>query len=298
MSYSDQLFATTASADVACPSTSLHDSRQMSESAGSRGEEMAANDTSASAPQGVDVSYGRLAGTSALVTGAGGGIGRAVALELSSLGAEVCLVGRKCEALRETAEELRRRGNLGHVIPADLTRSEDVNSLLGEIRMLWTGVDALVHCAGAYSRGSIASTPVTELDRLYAANVQAPYRLTQLLLPMLVERRGYVVFVNSTQGLSASGLVGQFAATQHGLKAVADSLRCEVNAYGVRVLTLHVGRTATGRQREIFEQEGRDYYPDLLLQSSDVARTVAHCLTLPATAEVTNVTIRPALKSY
>ena len=79
---------------------------------------------------------------------------------------------------------------------------------------------------------------------------------------------------------------------------MADSLRAEVNASGVRVLTLHVGRTPLGRQREIFEQEGRDYRPDLLLQSSDVARTVAHCLTLPATAEVTNIMIRPARKSY
>ena len=161
--------------------------------------------------------YEQLFGTSALVTGGGGGIGRAVALELSRLGAEVCLVGRDQRGLaRRPRRRCEAQGKPGHVIPADLTRSEDVEALLGEIRTLWTGVDALVHCAGAYSRGPIASTPVAELDRLYRANLQAPYRLTQLMLPLLVARRGYVVFVNSTQGVSASGLVGQFAATQQG----------------------------------------------------------------------------------
>ena len=144
----------------------------------------------------------------------------------------------------------------------------------------------------------MATASVAELDRLYNANVRAPYRLTQQLLPMLMDRRGYVVFVNSTQGLNAGGGVGQFAATQHGMRAVADSLRAEVNTFGVRVLTLHVGRTATDRQREIFEHEGRDYRPELLLQPSDVALTVAGCLMLPPTAEVTTLTIRPAMKSY
>ena len=71
-------------------------------------------------------------------------------------------------------------------------------------------------------------------------------------MPLLISRQGDVVFINSTQGVAASGDVGQFAATQHAMRGVADSLRAEVNGDGVRVTTLHVGRTATQRQERIF----------------------------------------------
>ena len=105
------------------------------------------------------------------------------------------------------------------------------------------------------------------------------------------------MFINSTQGLAASAGVGLFAATQHALRAMADSLRDEVNGDGVRVLTVYPGRTATPRQASIFELEGRPYAPDRLLQPEDIATMIVASLKLPRTAEVTNLTIRPMLKS-
>ena len=92
--------------------------------------------------------------------------------------------------------------------------------------------------------------------------------------------------------------VSQFAATQHALKAIADHLREEVNADGVRVISVFPGRTATSRQAALYAREGRPYQPELLLQPEDVASVVVHALALPRTAEVTNVSIRPTLKSY
>jgi NAD(P)-dependent dehydrogenase (short-subunit alcohol dehydrogenase family) len=158
--------------------------------------------------------------------------------------------------------------------------------------------DVLIHSAGLYARGDTATAALDAFDRQLAANLRGPYQLTQLLLPRLRAARGDVVFVNSTQGLAASPRVGQFAATQHGLKAIADSLRAEVNADGVRVLTLHLGRTATPRQQAIFAAEGRAYAPDLLLQPEDVAAMTLAALRLPRTAEVTSLAMRPAVKSY
>lgn len=240
----------------------------------------------------IDRASGR---ATAIVTGAGGGIGRAVAVALSGLGAEICLVGRRAQALRETANELQTPAL---VVPTDLTRAADVDELAGAVREQWDGLDALVHCAGAYTRGPISTASVDELDRVYTANVQAPYRLTKVMLPMLERQRGDIVFVNSTQALNAAGSVGQYAATRQALKAIADSLRAEVNEFGVRVLTLYLGRTATDRQEEIFAAEGREYRPELLLQPVDVARTIASCLSLGPTAEITDLTIRPAMKTY
>jgi NADP-dependent 3-hydroxy acid dehydrogenase YdfG len=116
------------------------------------------------------------------------------------------------------------------------------------------------------------------------------------LLPMLRSRHGQVVFINSSVGTRAPANVGQYAATKHALKAIADSLRDEVNADGMRVLSVFLGRTATPMQAAIYEMEGRTYRPELLLQPEDVAAVVINALTLPRTAEVTDISIRPFKK--
>jgi NADP-dependent 3-hydroxy acid dehydrogenase YdfG len=82
------------------------------------------------------------------------------------------------------------------------------------------------------------------------------------------------------------------------MKAVADSLREEVNSDGIRVLCVFPGRTATPRTKRLFHEEGKAYRPDLLMQPEDVATMVVHALKMPRTAEVTEIMIRPLFKSY
>ena len=137
-----------------------------------------------------------------------------------------------------------------------------------------------------------------QLDALYQINVRATFLLTQVLLPLLKSRQGQIVFMNSSQGLQARVNTGLYAATQHALKAIGDSLRQEINAEGVRVLTIYPGRTATPRMQAIYQREGRPYRPELLLQPEDIANFVLHALQMPRTAEITNLEIRPLLKSY
>jgi NADP-dependent 3-hydroxy acid dehydrogenase YdfG len=116
---------------------------------------------------------------------------------------------------------------------------------------------------------------------------------------LLKASQGQIVFINSTLGLNAKRPeVGQYAATKHALKAVADSLREEVNQDGIRILSVYPGRTATPRQKRLQEEEGRAYRPELLMQPEDVATIVLCALTLPRTAEVTDISLRPMLKSY
>jgi NADP-dependent 3-hydroxy acid dehydrogenase YdfG len=122
------------------------------------------------------------------------------------------------------------------------------------------------------------------------------YRLTQALLPALKASQGQIVFINSTVGLAARANVAQYAATKHALKALADALREEVNPAGVRVLSVYPGRTATDQQASIYELEGRAYAPETLLQPEDVAATVVGALTLPRTAELTDLRVRPMRK--
>jgi NADP-dependent 3-hydroxy acid dehydrogenase YdfG len=146
--------------------------------------------------------------------------------------------------------------------------------------------------------GPHSGAAIGDLDRQYRTNVRGPYLLTQALLPFLRPCHGQIVFMNSTVGLEARADVGQYASTQHALRAIADALRAEVNSDGVRVLTVYLGRTATARQARIFQLEGRRYSPDLLMQPDDVAQMVMAALLLPRTAEVTEIRMRPLIKSY
>jgi NADP-dependent 3-hydroxy acid dehydrogenase YdfG len=102
--------------------------------------------------------------------------------------------------------------------------------------------------------------------------------------------------MNSSAGLSARAGVAQYAATKHALKAIADSLREEINDDGVRVLSVFLGRTATPMQAAVHEMEGREYYPELLLQPEDVASVIINALSLPRSAEVTDIIVRPLAK--
>jgi NADP-dependent 3-hydroxy acid dehydrogenase YdfG len=233
----------------------------------------------------------------AVISGASSGIGRAVALSLAAEGARVCLVGRRLETLEAVAESARGRASLISIHRVDLTKDEETSNLAVRIQRDVGAVDVLVHSAGVISLGSIENTPVEDFDRQFRTNVRAAYLLTKVLLPMLRSRQGQVVFVNSSAGLAARAGVSQYAATKHALKAVADSLREEVNRDGVRVLSVFLGRTATPMQAAVHEAEGKEYHPEHLIRPEDVASIVISLLSLPRTVEVTEIKLRPLQKS-
>jgi NADP-dependent 3-hydroxy acid dehydrogenase YdfG len=238
-----------------------------------------------------------LAGRVAIVAGASGDIGRALALALAREGASVCLAGRDPRTLGPVAREARQLGVNVLTHPVDLTSEEEIHDLRGRVAEAFGGVDILIHAMCAYARGPHESATVDDFDHQYRTNVRAPYVLTQVLLPMLRTRAGQVVFVNSSAAFRAKAGLGQYAATKHALRALADSLRDEVNADGVRVMSVFLGRTAGARQASIFEMEGRVYRPELLLQPGDVADIVMAALRLADTAEVTEIAVRPMRKS-
>ncbi len=234
----------------------------------------------------------------AVVTGASQGIGRAIALGLAAQRARLFLVGRNSTTLHEVAELARKSSPVVVVHVIDLVSDGAVTDIARNISQKFGGLDVLIHCAGTYSMGDLQTASVDDFDRLYRTNVRMPYLLTQSLLPMLKRRKGQIVFINSSQGLQARARVGQYAASQHALKAIADSLREEVNSDGVRVFSVYPGRTATPRMEAMFTMQEREYKPELLLQPEDIAEVVINTLTMPLTAEVTNITMRPLIKSY
>jgi len=239
-----------------------------------------------------------LEGQTALVTGASGGIGGAVALALAERGVRLLLSGRSEERLAAVAESARRAGapfgTPVETAAADLGDQDAVRALVDRTRRDLGGPDLLIHALGTFHSGPIADTPATELDHQLRVNLRAPYELTRLLLPGLRARRGQVVFVSSSAAVNPRGPVGSYAASKAALTAFATVLRNEVNPDGVRVLTIFPGRTASAMQSEAHRLEGKVYEPERLLQPSEVALSIVHALELPRTAEVTDLHIRPA----
>ena len=240
---------------------------------------------------------GTLAGKLAVVTGASSGIGRAIALQLATQGAAVWLLARRGARLTGVAAEIEQLGGKAWTQALDVGSEPDVRRFADGLAKATDGLDVLVHSAGLHIAGRVADAPASELDAQYQVNVRGPYVLTQLLLPLLVARQGQVVFVNSSAGLNARGGVSGYTATKHALRALADALRDEVNADGVRVLSVYPGRTATPQQEAIHAAEGKLYRPERLLQPEDVADVVVNALTVARTAEVTDISIRPMQKA-
>jgi len=234
----------------------------------------------------------------AVITGASRGMGKAIALGLAQQGATVCLIGRNPETLKTVIEITQALAPKSRWYQADLTIEGDVREVARRIGQDFESVDILIHSAGFIALGRIEIASLQDFDRHYLTNVRAPYLLTQTLLPLLKVRRGQIVFINSSAGLNAKANTGQYAASKHALKAIADSLREEINADGIRVLSIYPGRTATPMQAAVHEAEGREYHPEMLMQPEDAAQVIINALHLPRTAEVTDIHLRPLIKSY
>jgi NADP-dependent 3-hydroxy acid dehydrogenase YdfG len=238
----------------------------------------------------------RFKGKAALLTGASGGVGRSIALRLAQEGAHVALVGRRLDALRALSNECADLGSKAHCYQADFEDDAQVENLAKRVQTDFSGLDILVHNAGTIALSEIVNASLDDFDLQYQCNVRAPFALTKLLLPGLIRRRGQVVFINSSAGLEASAGVAQYAATKHAVKAIADSLRKEVNPFGIRVLNVFLGRTATPMQAMVHEHEGKTYRPSELIQPDQVAAIVSDALALGPEAEITEIRVRPMLK--
>jgi short-subunit dehydrogenase len=232
----------------------------------------------------------------AVVTGSSSGIGRAVAGALAAEGMSLCLTGRDSRRLEQAAREVGPRAARVVVHGGDLSQDPAIRGLVERVSADLGRLDVLVHCAGALRLGDIETAGWDDLDEHYRVNLRAPFLLTKGFLPLLKESRGQVVFVNSSAGLSAGVDNALYAATKRALASLAGSLRDHVNQYGVRVLSVFPGRTATPMQKAVHEAEGRPYDPASLLQPGDVADVILAALALPRTAEVTDVMMRPMRK--
>lgn len=221
-----------------------------------------------------------------LVTGAGSGIGAVLVRKLLARGDSVVVTARS----EERADDLRGDLPGAIVLVADLADTAAVEALELDLP---DELDSLVHAAGVVELGSLADLPTAVWQEQLTVNLVAPAVLTRIALPALRRRRGTVVLVNSGAGLAAHPAWSAYAAAKHGLRALADSLRAEEHAHGVRVTSVFPGRTATPMQEKVHEQEGKEYDAGEWIQPATVAATILHVLDLPQDATIPDVALRP-----
>ncbi len=199
----------------------------------------------------------------ALVTGAGSGIGRATALLLAEHGASVVLVGRRLERLEEVAKEIGAAGGTARTLTADLAELGEVSRLVAEAG----DVDILINSAGIFPFASTADQTVEDFDALFAVNVRGTYFLTAAILQkMKTKGSGKVVNITSIAGIEGLEAAGVYGATKAALASMTRSWSTEFARYGVRVNAVAPGNIRTDAVVDMlgaddFEEQGRTGNP-------------------------------------
>ncbi|WP_405372034.1 MULTISPECIES: SDR family oxidoreductase [unclassified Microbacterium] len=225
------------------------------------------------------------------LTGAGSGIGQLLARRLAERGDRLIVVARDADR----AADLRAEYPGSIAVVADLTEPSSLEAALAAAGLPeeFDEIDALVHAAGIVDLAHVADLPVASWQAQLAVNLVSPAELTRLLLPRLRRARGQVLFVNSGAGLTAHPQWAAYAASKHGLKALADALRGEEAGHGVRVTTVYPGRTATPMQAQVHAQEGKPYDAGAWIDPASVVTAIVTALDLPRDATITDLSVKP-----
>jgi NADP-dependent 3-hydroxy acid dehydrogenase YdfG len=218
-----------------------------------------------------------------LVTGAGRGLGRTLAERFSARGDAVIAHARSESALDGVPHDRKLVLDL-----ADPAAIAGAVAAAGIERL-----DAVIHNAGVLHVGSVAEETLEWWQRTLTVNVVAAAELTRVLLPALRAAKGHVLFVNSGAGLSSAPRLSSYSASKHALKAIADSLRAEEQANGVRVTSFYPSHFDTDMQRGLRDQYGSAYDVARATSPESIAKTIVDVLDMPADMVVNELRVEP-----
>jgi 3-oxoacyl-[acyl-carrier protein] reductase len=233
-----------------------------------------------------------LAGQVAVVTGAGRGIGGAIAHTLARLGATSVLCGRTQSALDSTAQAIANTGGKAEVIPCDVTELRQLEYAAARVDSSFGRLDILVNNAGvgAFSQPLHKFAP-EDWDRVLNTNLRGVYFAIRSFVPLMIRSRsGHVINISSLAGKNALPNGAAYAASKWGLNGLTYSLAEELRTYNIRVSVVCPGSTNT----ELGPHTGKD--PVKMLQPDDVAHAVAMLVTQAPQSFVSEILLRPTQK--
>lgn len=227
----------------------------------------------------------------AVIIGAGQGMGRAIAHKLAANGVHPIVVGRTEGKLRAVAEELRAMGHDSTVYAADATISGQLAGLAAVIAARGGGLDMLINCAGEAFLASIEQTSEAMWDRLLAINLKSSFLAVQALLPHLRKStNASIILLSSKVALKGYPTVAAYTAAKAGLVGMARSLAAELRPDGIRVTALCPGPVDTPMRWAATP----DYDRKLVIAPESVAETVWYLVNLPRNTITGDVLIQSA----
>jgi NADP-dependent 3-hydroxy acid dehydrogenase YdfG len=232
-----------------------------------------------------------LEGKTALITGAGRGIGRAIAKAFAAEGAAVALVARSRADLASVAAEVREAGGRALAVPTDVTQDAAVEALVEDVTGELGRLDILVTSAGAAAFGPVSGSKPADWDTMLSLNLRAVMLCCHAVLPVMMRQRSGLI-LNLSSIASKRALPGSavYTATKAGVEAFSRVLAEEMRPHGVRVGVLIPGAVDT----PIWDALGAAPPREKMLRAEDVARAAVLMATLPSTASLEELTLLPA----
>jgi len=233
-----------------------------------------------------------LANQIALVTGAGRGIGAAIARRLATLGASTVLCGRTRGQLEQTALSINTGGSRAEVMECDVTLLQSVEALAKNIEARFGRIDILVNNAGigGFSRPLHELTPQA-WDQILDTNLRGVYYTIRAFAPLMIRARtGHIINVSSLSGKNPLPNGAAYAASKWGLNGLTYSVAEELRPHNIRVSVICPGSTHT----DLSPHAGKD--PSRMLQPDDVSHIVAMLVTQAPQSFVSEVLLRPTMK--
>ncbi|HHA6127237.1 TPA: SDR family oxidoreductase [Staphylococcus aureus] len=222
----------------------------------------------------------------AVVTGAGSGIGEAIATLLHEEGVKVILAGRNKDKLQNVANQLAQ--DSVKVVPTDVTKKEEVDELIKIAQQTFGGLDIVINSAGQMLSSKITDYQVDEWDSMIDVNIKGTLYTTQAALPTMLEQSsGHLINIASIFGFEVTKSSTIYSATKAAVHTITQGLEKELAKTGVKVTSISPGMVDTAITAAYNPTDRKK------LEPQDIAEAVLYALTQPSHVNVNEITVRP-----
>ena len=244
-----------------------------------------------------------ISGKVVVITGASSGLGETTARHLASLGANVVLGARRENRLQDISNEINQKGNGKAIfVKTDVTKKEEVQSLVDKAVTEFGKVDVMLNNAGLMSIAPMSETKVDEWDRMIDINVKGVlYGIAAALPVFQKQENGHFINVSSVAGVkvfSPGGTV--YSGTKYAVRAISEGLRHEVGGK-IRTTTIEPGAIDSELKHGSSHKESSDFVREFYktaIPSDSIARTIAFAIEQPADVDVNEIVIRPTVQDF